>query len=60
MTMNVTMELQSFNKGYDTHDFNGSIYLVLLIIISFEDLNRSLLEMRLELTSPELELHLQL
>ena len=37
------------------------MYLVIIIIISFEEkINRSFLELRLDLNSPELELELEL
>ena len=56
-----------FNKGYETDGINNNnfiyhhIYLAIIIIINFaEDFNRSFLELRLDLKSPELELELEL
>ena len=54
------------NKGYKTDGINNNnfiyryMYLVIIIIINFaEDFNRSFLELRLDLKSPELELDLK-
>ena len=55
-----------FNKGYETDGINNNnfihhyIYLAIIIIINFaEYFNRSFLELRLDLKSPELELELK-
>ena len=52
------------NKGYESDGINNNdfIYMNLVIIITInfdEDINRSFLELRFDLNSPELELELK-